>query len=143
MKKYLKLIKEFKYYLLALSLIIIICFLFFFYQSSSPNNSTGGSGIAEEDYLIIKGWQSKNQFDVAIGETITLKQQQYIKQTIQKNTTNTKIATIQQPIIGEYNKTNNIDTNTFYIKTKNKKFKIIINYTNQSVKIYLNNTLLK
>ncbi len=135
MKKYLKLIYQYRYYLLFLIFIIFVI-IFFIFNQPKPNQSTGGSGVPDKDFLLIKGWQEKNQFGVEIGSTTSLEQERYLKNVIKKHDPETKEAIIQPNIVGQFDKNKNIDRNIFYIKTKNKKFKIIIDYFNSNLEIY-------
>ncbi len=132
--------------LFALGLLLLIIIIFILNNPYSKSDFSGGSGVIENKILLIKGWDKQNQFGIKIGSAISIKQQRYINQTILDHLkTNHKInkATVSGPIIGKFDKSKQIDQNSFYIKTnQNQKYKIIIDYNKQKVYIYYKNKLI-
>ncbi len=144
MNKLLNFIKHNKYLVLAglMASLIIILFIVSLYQQPQ---SSGGSGVIDQPQIIIKGWDQKNQFDVAIGKAITLDQTNYIKQVILKDLGQSNQA-YQAQIInlkGQFDRAKKIDNNQFDLKINDQLYHIEIDYQLDLVEVSKNQILLK
>lgn len=139
MNKTILFIKKYKIILLVTLLMIIILLLIIkLYQPK--DDFTGGFGQPEPNTIIIKGWELKNKFNIPIGESLTIEQQQDITNHIQNdisknhqaNYFNAQIKNIQS----QYDKKQGIDKTNFEIEIKNiKKYKISVDYTIPKINI--------
>lgn len=99
--------------------IILLGIVYILLPKKEPD--TGGAGTPPNGTVIIHGWDTENQFNIAIGDSLTIDDENTITKSIQSDLEKKKIversfrATITD-VTGEYSKPNNIDKNTITIK---------------------------